>query len=69
MGEMGDGSGPRTCRNLKCLTPLLVRIGIPFSHYIVAVVCLIRALLCETDNSEEGTEVFDKNPWTVKDNF
>jgi hypothetical protein len=43
--------------------------GIAFSFYIVAAVCLIRVLLFETDNSEEGIEkVFIKSLWRVNDN-
>jgi hypothetical protein len=30
--------------------------GIAFSPYIVAVVCIMHVLLFETDNSEEGIE-------------
>jgi hypothetical protein len=51
-------------QGLVCLTPVLVCIGIAFSPYIVAVVCLICGLLSETDNNEEGIEkVFDKTLW------
>jgi hypothetical protein len=53
-----------------CLTPVLLCIRIAFSPYIVAVVCLIRVFLSETDNNEEGIEeVFDKSMWRVNDNF
>jgi hypothetical protein len=41
VGEVGDGPEPRTCR---CLTPVLVCIGIAFSPYIVAVVCRIEVI-------------------------
>jgi hypothetical protein len=53
---VGDGPGPRTCRGLACLTPVLVCIKIAFSPFIVAVVCLTHVLLSETDNNEEGIE-------------
>jgi hypothetical protein len=53
-----------TAQGLACLTPVLLCIGIVFSPYIVAVVCLIHVLLSETNNNEEGTEnVFDKSLW------
>jgi hypothetical protein len=43
-----------------------VCIGIAFSPYIVAVVCLMHVLLSETDNNGEGIEkVFDKTMWRV----
>jgi hypothetical protein len=57
-------------QGLACLTPVLVCIGIAFPPHIVVVVHLIRVLLSEADNNEEGTEkVFDKSLWTVNDNF
>jgi hypothetical protein len=46
-----------------------VCIGIDFSPYIFAVVCLIHILLTETDNSEEIEKLFDKSLWRVNDNF
>jgi hypothetical protein len=53
-----------------CLTPVLVCVGIAFSPYIVAVVCLVHALLSETDNNEEGIKkFFDKSQWRVNDNL
>jgi hypothetical protein len=70
VGEVGDGPGSRVCWGLACLAPVLVCIGIAFSPYIVAVVCLVHVLSSETDNNEEGIEkVFDKSLWRVKDNF
>jgi hypothetical protein len=57
-------------QGLMCLTLVLVCIGIAFSPYIVAVVCLIHVLLSETDNNEEEIEkVFDKSLWQINDNF
>jgi hypothetical protein len=59
--EVGDGPGSRACWGLACLTRVLLCIGIAFSPYIVAVVCLTHVLLSETDNNEEEIEkVFDK---------
>jgi hypothetical protein len=53
-----------------CFTPVLVCIGIAFSPYIVAVVCLTYVLLSETENNGEGIQkVFDKSLWAVNDNF
>jgi hypothetical protein len=51
-----------TTQCLACLTPVLVCIGIAFSPYTVAVVCLMHVFLSETDNNEEVTEkVLDKS--------
>jgi hypothetical protein len=70
VGELGDGPGFRAFWGLACLTPRFVCIGIAFSPCIVAVVCLIRALLSETDNNEEGIEkVFDKSLWRANKIF
>jgi hypothetical protein len=50
-----------TAHGLACLTPVLLTIGISFSLYIAAVVCLIHVVLSEADNNEQGIEeVFDK---------
>jgi hypothetical protein len=56
VGKVGDGPGSRACRDLACLTPVLVCIGITFSSYIVAIDRFILVLLSETDNNEEGIE-------------
>jgi hypothetical protein len=70
VSEVDNGPGSCTCRGLTCLTPVLVRIGIAFSPYIVGIVYLIHVLSSETDDSEEGIEkVFDKSLWRVNDNF
>jgi hypothetical protein len=53
--RVGDGPGPRACRALACLTPVLVCIGIALSPYIVALV-----LLSELSN-EEGIETADSS--------
>jgi hypothetical protein len=45
-------------QGLTCLRPLLLYIGIAFSLYVAAVVCIIHVLLSETDNNEEGIEKF-----------
>jgi hypothetical protein len=62
-----------TAQGLKCLTTVLVCIGIAFSPYIVAIVCLIHVihvLLPETDDNEEGIgNLLDKSLWRVNDNF
>jgi hypothetical protein len=55
-------------QGLASLTPALVCIGIAFTPYTVAVVCLRHVLLSEIDNNEEGIKkVFYKSPWTVND--
>jgi hypothetical protein len=70
MGKVGYGQGPRACRGLACLSPVLVCIRIAFSPYIAAVVCLIYLLLSEIDNNEEQIEkVSNKSLWRVNDNF
>jgi hypothetical protein len=59
---VSDSQGPRAYRGLECLTPVLECIGIAFSPYTVAVICLMHVLLSETDNSEKGIEkVLDKS--------
>jgi hypothetical protein len=70
LDEVCNGPGPRACRGLACLTPVLVCIGIAFSSYIVAVVCIKHVHLSETDISEQGTaKVLDQSLCRVKDNF
>jgi hypothetical protein len=57
-------------QGLARLTPVLVCIGIAFSPYIVAVVCLIHVLLSETDNNKGGIQkILDKSLWRVNDDF
>jgi hypothetical protein len=73
-GSKGGGRSrrwprPRACRGLACLATILVCIGIAFSPYIVAVVCLIHVLSSETINNKAGTEVFDKSLWRENYNF
>jgi hypothetical protein len=64
-GERGGRSG----RRLRALL-VLECMGVAFSPSIVAVVCFIRVVLSEIDNSEELIEkIFDKSLWTVNDNF
>jgi hypothetical protein len=68
--QLGSGRGWATAQGFACLTPVLVCMGIAFSPYIVTVVCLIHALLSETDNNEEGIEkIFNKSLRRVNDNF
>jgi hypothetical protein len=64
---VGDGPGPCACRGLA---PVLICIGIAFSPYIVAVVCLINVHLSETHKNEEAIEKgFSKSLCRVNDNF
>jgi hypothetical protein len=58
-----------TAQGLAYLTPVLVCIGIAFSPYIVATVCLMHVLLSETDNNEGIEKVFDKSLWRVNESF
>jgi hypothetical protein len=65
VGEMGE-----TAQGLDCLTPVLVCTRMAFSHYTVAVVCLLHVLLSKIDNNGEGNEnFFHKSLCRVNDSF